>query len=238
MVIKKGIKLDKMYIVGKYRAQDLMSDLICDNHQMLLVMSSFGISFGFGEQSIEEVCQNNGVDTNTFLAVVNLLINDEVEDIDYKDLSVETLMGYLQNSHAYYMNFRLPNIRDKLLETLDPKDDKISILIIRYYDEYIAEVKKHLDYEEQTVFPYVSSLLNKIPQTDYNIDIFSSNHDNIDSKLVELKNIIIKYYPSKGSNELNSVLLDIFNCAEDLLTHTKIEDILFIPLIREIEKKG
>ena len=51
-----------MYKNGKYRETDKMSDLICENYPMVLVMSRFGIALGFGEKNIGEVCRQNGVD--------------------------------------------------------------------------------------------------------------------------------------------------------------------------------
>ena len=55
------------------------------------------------------------------------------------------------------------------------------------------------------------------------------------AKLTELKNILIKYYPASSSNELNSVLFDIFTCEQDLASHNYIEDYLFIPVIQKLE---
>ena len=57
----------------KYKSTDRMSDLICDNYSLLQVMSRFGISLGFGDKSVKEVCQNNTVDYKTFLAVINFV---------------------------------------------------------------------------------------------------------------------------------------------------------------------
>jgi len=34
----------------KYSGTDKMSDLICENYNLLLVMSRFGLSLGFGDQ--------------------------------------------------------------------------------------------------------------------------------------------------------------------------------------------
>ncbi len=63
-------------------------------------------------------------------------------------------------------------------------------------------------------------------------------HKLIDGKLAELKNIIIKYYPSQGDNPLlGAVLFDIFICEEDLALHCRIEDCLFVPAVRLLEKK-
>lgn len=228
-----------MYRVGTYKADDLMSDLICADYPMLLVLSRFGIPLGFGDKSIGEVCALNGVDTDTFLAVVNLLSEDEESSAPkHLDcLSVEAVVAYLRNSHNYFLNFRLPLIKRKLVEAIDCSEGNgIALAIIRYFDEYVAEVRKHMLYEEETVFPYVEGLLGGASRSDgYNIGIFGKQHDKVEAKLSELKNIIIKYYPAKSSNELNSVLFDIFSCADDLASHNRIEDCLFVPAIRELE---
>ena len=56
-------------------------------------------------------------------------------------------------------------------------------------------------------------------------------------KIIELKNLIIKYYPGKGSDLLNSVLFDIFSCEQELASHSIIEDHMFTPTIMELERK-
>jgi regulator of cell morphogenesis and NO signaling len=109
-----------MYKNGKYRETDKMSDLICENYPMVLVMSRFGIALGFGEKNIGEVCRQNGVDPCTFLAVVNFLTEDvsaPMTNID-KCLSIEALITYLHNAHAYFLDFRLPHIRRKLTDAI------------------------------------------------------------------------------------------------------------------------
>lgn len=227
-----------MYKIGEYKDSDSMSELICANYQMLLVLSRFGIALGFGDKSIKEVCSEHTVDIKTFLAVVNLLVSEEkeVRPIDLHELSVPSIIMYLRNSHTYFLEFRLPLIRCKLIEAIDCSEgNAVALVIVRYYDEYVSEVRKHMMYEENTVFSYVEGMLNGTFSDKYNIDIFSKHHDKVEAKLSELKNIIIKYYPAKTSDELTSVLFEIFSCAEDLASHNDIEDYLFVPSIREIE---
>ena len=214
-----------------------MSDLVCDNYPLLMVMSRFGIVLGFGDKSIGQVCDENGVHTDTFLAVVNLLL-DEGDPEEYKsDISVGALLGYLHNSHDYFLNFRLPAIRRNLLGVIDCGAKDIAIAILRFFDEYVAEVQKHMRYEERTVFPYVTALLNGVHPGEYSIAVFRKRHDQVEAKLTELKNILIKYYPATSSNELNSVLFDIFTCEQDLASHNYIEDYLFVPAIQELENQ-
>lgn len=229
-----------MYKSGMYRVTDKMSDLICENYPMVLVMSRFGIALGFGERNIGEVCRQNGVDACTFLTVVNFLAEDvpvAVNDYICTHLSIEDLIKYLHNAHDYFLNFRLPHIRRKLVNAIEGCPEDVGFVIVKFFDEYAAEVNKHMSYEERAVFPYVRNLLEGKKDPKYNISIFSKRHDQIEMKITELKNIIIKYYPGAGTNMLNSVLFDIFATEEDLTSHARVEDYLFVPAILALEKE-
>lgn len=222
----------------RYKAADRMSELVGDNYNILLVMSRFGISLGFGDQTVEEVCHRSGVDLHTFLAIVHTTLDPSFEPTaEDGAISVEAFLRYLHNSHNYYLEYRLPELRRKLIEAIDAHHGDIAFAVLRFFDEYVNEVRKHLAYEESKVFPYVRSLLAGTSKGDYCIDTFFSQHDQIADKLTELKNILVQYYPSEDSFELNGVLFDIFTCEEDLSTHNYIEDHLFVPLVRQLERE-
>lgn len=225
-----------MYKVGKYLPGDLMSDLICNNYPMLLVMSRFGIDLGFGEDSIESVCQKSNVDVYTFLTVVNLLIADDKNSItvDYTKVSLSSLISYLHNSHTYFLEYKLPSIRKKLVSAMESKDD-VAVVVINYYDEYVSEVNKHMMYEEQTLFPYIKAVVEGQGTDQYSIDEYIKHHDKVESKLTELKDILLKYYPARTTNELNNALYDIFSCERDLASHNSIEDFLLVPTMKYFE---
>ena len=225
----------------KYKETDKMSDIICDDYRLLQVISRFGLTFGFGDQTVATACASNGVDTMTFLAVVNFIksngrinVGDVVETI-----SVAAMTKYLSQSHTYFIDFRIPAIRRKLIESIDcSARNQIAFLILKFYDEFAAEVSRHMEYEDMNVFTYVNQLLEGKTDENYNISIFARRHNQIEMKLVEFKNIILKYYPEKGNNNLlNAVLFDIFSCEEDLASHCMVEDFLFVPVVRQLEKE-
>lgn len=222
--------------VKKFRETDYMSDLVSNNYPVLLVMSRFGIGLGVGEKTIGQVCKDNGVDVATFLTVANMLFGEGWRSEYVDRVSVESLLVYLHNSHDYFLGFRLPGIREKLVEIVGLSDD-LSRAIIDYFDEYVAEVNRHMSYEEKTVFPYVRKLLAGELSSDYSIDVFEKQHDQVEARLNEFKNIIIKYYPAASTNEINSVLFDIFNCQHDLAAHNDVEDELFVPAVAVLEGK-
>ncbi|MDY2693530.1 MAG: LuxR C-terminal-related transcriptional regulator [Prevotella sp.] len=220
-----------------YEADDKMISIIADNYDTLQSLGRFGINLGFGDKTVREVCEHQQVDTYTFLAVVNFTINGSRE-FDQELLSIPTLLHYLKASHDYYLNFQLPFIRKQLVDALDV-NDSLAKLIIKLYDEYAQEIHLHMEYEEQTVFPYVDHLLNNQVDENYDIGTFSKNHSKIDVKLRELKNIILKYLPSdmRHNNQLTATLYNLYINEEWLLNHAMVEDYLFIPAISYLERK-
>lgn len=220
--------------ISKYYASDRLRDLIRDNSLLLMVMSRFGIPLGFGDKSIEDICEAQGVDTATFLAVANFISNNEA---DYKSVSLASLIEYLKRAHIYFLDYNLPYIRRRLIEAIDCSGaDEVAFLILRFYDEYVTEVRKHMEYENDMVFSYVNELLMGRRGSTYSIRMFADKHNHIGPKLKELKDIIISYYHEKSNDLLNSVLFDIINCEQDLSYHCQVEDSLFVPAVEELER--
>ena len=228
----KEMKNQKMY-----EADDKMISLIRDNYDLLQALGSFGINLGFGDKTVRETCEDNGVDTYTFLAVVNYAINGYGEFDNDEQLSVPTLLHYLQASHAYFLEFQLPYIRRELSESLD-ENDSLGRLILKFYDEYAHEIRRHMQYEQKTLFPYVQQLIDGEPANDYNVETFSKHHGATDKKLRELKLLIIKYLPQDGlhNNQLTATLHDIYENEVWLRQHAQVEDHIFVPAIRRLEQ--
>ena len=220
-----------------YEPDDKMITLIKDNYSVLQALGSFGMNLGFGEKTVSETCALNGVDTYTFLAVVNLQFNDITDYENDERISVPTLLHYLKASHEYYLDFQLPFIRRELEDSLG-HDERIGRLMMKFYDEYAQEIRRHMKYEEKTLFPYVQSLLEGQPKGDYTIETFSKHHAQADMKLHELKLMIIKYLPQDGlhNNQLTATLHDIYENEVWLRQHAEVEDHILVPAIRRLEQ--
>ena len=221
-----------------YEASDKMSDLISDNYSMLQGLGAFGIRLGFGDKTVEEVCQEQQVDSYTFLAVVNFIINGYISKETDERICVQTILGYLRASHKYFLDFQLPAIREKLQDALSPEHG-LTALILHLFDEYAHDIQRHMRCEEKTLFPYVEALLRGDLTTKYNADIFSKHHGDTTGKFQELKSILIKYLPQDrlANHKLTATLYDIYNNEEWLSNHAEVEDHLFVPAIRLLEKK-
>ena len=217
-----------------------MADLIELNYRLLDVLSRLGVGLGFGEHTITDACRTFGISESAFLLICNeytfegyvpgqeLLSSADAEDI----------MKYLHNSHMYYMDREMEHLRSSLARLLEPVDAAQRKVVEKFFADYKAEVKNHFDYEEDVVFPYVNALLEGASRNGYSIGQFEENHSNIDEKLNDLKNIVMKYLPDVCDPVLrNEVLYHIFYLEDDLHHHTLIEDNVLVPMVDLLERK-
>ncbi|MGN0236360.1 MAG: LuxR C-terminal-related transcriptional regulator [Paludibacteraceae bacterium] len=233
-----------------YTKSHKMCQLMAQEHDAIMIISRFGLPMGVGEQTIEEVCAAHGVHTPTFLAVVNhKLHNTDVEKnavasassivrpgdrtsvtageastspVHIEDVDVETLHTYLRNAHAYFVDFQLPRLRRALIEAVYPTEtaSRIPILILQSFDQFVQEIRTHVENEERG--KWVSHRQGDEPP--------------ITGKLSELKDLIIKYYPSditdvKHTYALIAVMNDLYDTEQDFITHCAIEEEILMPAL-------
>lgn len=217
-----------------YKEVDRMYDVLCDEHHLFQMLSRFGIPLGFGEKNVREVCKESNVDLTTFLAVANYVkVGPEVASYYVDKVSAAALTDYLKRAHSYFLDFQLPDIRRRLVSSINCSDaNEVAFLILQFFDEFMRDVRHHMEAENKKMFQSVDQLLQggSIPDTQFLQ--FAHSNESFNHKLQELKNLIIKYYKGDGPNELlNTVLFDLFNCEEDLQLHRGVENDLFLPAV-------
>ena len=217
--------------------QDTMVGLVNEDFNILPILSRFSIPLGSGSKTIGEVCDEAGIDTPTFLLIVNYILSGQIPVIENSLEKAIGIVEFLHNSHDYFMGYKFPHIRANLLSALDNSHSDINPAIVKFFDVYVDHVKKHFDYEEQNVWPYIRDLRSGTSQSAYHIDIFIKHHEEIGEKLSDLKNIILRYYSTSMPNKMYDALVDIYNCEEDLNSHHDIENHILIPMVAAIEHR-
>jgi len=204
-----------------YRDIDKMSEMLSRDRRAMQIVSRFGIPMGVGDKTIDTVCKEHGIHTPTFLAIVNNA-NTDLHSLKTEDIDLPTLQMYLKNAHTYFLEFLLPRLRRQLIEAINPTDqsDQVAMLILRYFDEYVQEIRIHIQHEDEG-----------------QLENHASDDQHIAQKLQELVSLIIKYYPANSSypfaNELlTTVLLGIYQTEEELQTHCAIEDEILRPAMK------
>jgi len=218
-----------------------MADLVLENYHLISILPRFGIELGFGEKSVEEVCAVYHVSLPFFLMVCNIYTYVDYFPV-HENINIEHIEGmlpYLANSHHYYLQERIPHIESHLQKIANACSSKQGAILMRFFAEYKDEVISHFNYEEEVVFPYIEGLWAGKDASNYAIRQYEETHSNVEEKLEDLINIIIKYLPSNVlPKEKASVLSDIFLLAADLNKHALIEEKILIPYVESIERQG
>ncbi len=217
-----------------FRADSRLRTLIEDNSDLMMVAARFGISFGFGDKTVREVCKEDSVDCSTFLAVCNL-----IDGRPYSiDISLESLMDYLRSAHSYFLEYLLPSIRQKLITSISitMQIDDVMVQLLKYFDDYCSEVRLHMENENSRIFAYVSRLLEGDISDEFRIGDYSVGHTSMTDKLNELKDVFVRHYHVKNNLILVAALNDIIACNDDLCSHCEIEDKIFMPAVARLER--
>ena len=195
------------------------------------VLARMGIPFGFGDQTVEEVCRRQDVDPETFLLICNVYAVDgfvptkeRLRKADLRDV-----LKYLRISHTYYMDVALKELADALKVLTEPCGEKHKRIIRQFFSEYKDELTKHFEYEEKTVFPYAEAILHHGRLTD---EEYGENHSHMEEKLADLKSLVMKYLPPEcGQQDICRALACIFSLREDIARHILVEDGVLVPIV-------
>jgi len=222
-----------------FSSESRLSDLITAHPSLLTLLTRLGISLGFGDRSIADVCEQSGVDTSFFLLICNVYTFNNYVPSTATILGTDMmgLVPYLERSHKYYVDKRLPHIERHLDAIAQKLDGRIGQVFISFFKEYKKEVVAHFVHEEKDVFPHILALLNGNQDTTYSIGEFLDSHSDIEGKLDDLLNIVFKYLPPQVDDEnVLDVVYDILMLSEDLKKHTFIEEKIMVPLVKHLEK--
>jgi len=228
-----------------------MGDIILHDHQLLAVLHRFDIKLGFGEKTVEEVCNLHNINTDFFLEITNAFHDGNFfTDKKLKSFSLVLIVEYLKKSHDFYTKKKIPEI-ENLINSIKYKtgNEKFSAIVKKFFKEYVDELNSHIEREEKNVYPYVIKLEKAIRNKELKKELFDEiknqsilkyrdEHDNIEEKLFDLKNIIIKYLPPPVNPDVcNVILAKLFRLEQDLNNHSTIENKVMIPAANEMEKE-
>lgn len=227
-----------------------MADAIHHNHLLLPVINRLGVQLGFADQSVESVCKERGIDIDFFLVIINAFLDHDInKTMKLQTVSVEQVVEYLKATHQYYLERMIPEVENRINALIQHSeiDQKQFLLVKNFFEEYKNELYAHITLEEQSIYPYVVDVYNAHSSNKlhpllvesikkYPIDYYAEEHSDVESKLFDLKNILIKYLPeSKDSYLKNQVLNALFKLENDLNDHSRIENMVLVPMIAQME---
>jgi len=222
-----------------------MADLIFENPYLLLLLEHFGLDLVMHDKTVKQLCTENRINEKVFITFANLYngFSPSISDVfDFEHM--ETIIGFLRNSHYYFKHDKYPEIQDHIKKLFEKNPTAEIRMIEKFFDDYFLEVSEHLDYEEGVAFPYFRNLLqSKAPDHDNEATRFSGteyleHHTDIESKLTDLKNLLLRHVSLKNDPvNRRKLLFSLFELEYVLNIHSLIEETILIPLVIKLENK-
>ena len=164
---------------------------------------------------------------------------------------MSSIVSYLSRTHNNYLQINVPEIESLINDLItDCSQQKKNIELLKnFFNEYKTEITEHIAREEDGIYPYALEIEKAFDEkkisndlieqmNKYSITDYVNEHDDIEEKLYDLKNIIIKYLPpTKNPDLCNKILSKLFNLEKDLNDHSRIEEKVMVPKIIKMEKE-
>lgn len=223
-----------------------LSEAVSENPFLLLLLEHLEIGLPLQEKTLEQVASEYGIGGELFLTFVNLYCDPEHSvDLLFTGVEVPAIIKYLRNSHRFYSEEVYPGITEVISRMNSDSESGEIMMIEQFFTEYLKEVRNHFDYEEQTVFPYIIHLHDRISgseraqgSSDYSVAEYRDHHDDIEEKLDDLRNLLIEYLPLReGQPVRRRLLFKLHELEHDLKIHSRIEEQILIPLVDCMEAK-
>jgi regulator of cell morphogenesis and NO signaling len=225
--------------------------VIHKDHSLLPVINRLGVRLGFGDKTIRNICDENGIDPVFFVEIINVFHYESYfPEQKLMELSVVHVVDYLVKTHEYYRNYLMPEI-DRLLRLFLASCEgqcPESEMIHNFYDRFQRECLAHFNTEEVEEFPFILAL-NRVIRGEFEkaefekqfgqfaMRDFEEDHGTIDDKMFDLENIIIKYLPPTYDQNIgNSLLSNLFLFERDMKNHSRIEDNILLPKVNQLIK--
>ncbi|MDD2244104.1 MAG: hemerythrin domain-containing protein [Dysgonamonadaceae bacterium] len=212
-----------------------LSDLIDDNPLLLLMLQHFNIDFRVIDLTVSQLCSEYEISDNLFISIANLYNGfGTKENETFSKTDLLQVIDFLENTHVYYRSDKYPQIRTYITQLQQNHPAKELKLLEKFFDEYFNEVIEHLDYEDKIAFPYFITLLKKqkgkSDYVPYSSNDYNDHHTDIELKLQDLKNLLLKYVKIDGDLDLRRRLFfALYELEFDLYIHSQIEETILIP---------
>ena len=233
--------MQKLENMDRFTKKNKIIDLVEANYHLLPVINRFGINLGCKDKSLDRICKEQNINIDFLLVIVNTFNNaNYFPEAELKSFSPTLIINYLKKTHQYYIEYVLPKLESLLKQLIESNKTEIHQLDIieQFYLKYKEELLFHVNEEEKDVFPYITNLVEKKKNAiQYSIRSFEKEHTNVDVKLNDLKNLVIKYLdPVYDNNICNEFLITLFRFEKDIMDHARIEDKILLPQVAELEK--
>lgn len=218
------------------------ADIILAHPLAINVFERLQIPLGVQEKNLLTLSQENNLSENLIINLLYITIygNPPTQNpLQFSDAAA--IIEYLLTSHQFYSLEASPAILKLIREAAAAGANENMLSVERFFQKYCHEIEIHFNYEKDVVFPYIRQLAagqlsHQAPS--YSVKLYRHQHTNIEQKLSDLQNLLVKYLPPTEPYRLRRALFQqISSLGNDLNIHARIENEILVPLVEKEEEQ-
>lgn len=227
--------------------------IVAGNYKTAEVFEKYGLDFCCkGFKTINEACQEKGIDPESILSELKLILADaEIEEKTYNDLSLTELVNHIVSKHHAYVKRVMPVIVahvEKISHvhgTNHPELNDVEKIFKKIYGDFTA----HLQKEEMVLFPYITAMEKSLnegtpaPNAFFGtvanpIAMMEAEHETAGAELEQIKELTHHFTPpADGCTTYRVTLQELNEFTRDLHQHVHLENYILHPKAKLMEKK-
>ena len=188
-------------------------------------------------KKLNEICAKEEINVDLLTDLINCY-NDLnfLNKIKFENYRIPVLVDYLEKSHKYYLEKRIPELEQSLLKLIHQESFSFNYVLINFFKEYKEDIVSHFKTEDEILFPFCKVLYNYLQFNSQDDLIFilenqkkafalmeyhKQNRDEID----DLQRVLLKYSPNSKKLSYFEIFLNQMSIfQQDLKIHAEIEE--------------
>jgi regulator of cell morphogenesis and NO signaling len=191
-----------------------------------------------------------GEQTDFIVALLRVFEEKVFNARDFDCFPVEVVIDYIQRTHVYYLQKKLPEIEQSIILLSGQYEAQHPILaaLRNFFHRYVLDLSEHIQAEEALLLPYINILREAghsplrfsrflLQRQEYSVERFLSDHHDTEDELKDIRQTIRLYEPPATNESLYRILLTQLQVFEhDLCVHAHMEEEVLIPKAQKMEK--
>ena len=233
-------------------SQKQIGQFVTEDFRTAAIFNNYGIDFCCkGHRTIEEVCVKKGIDSNTLLDSLNVILNSSPDQaIDYKSWPIDLLADYIEKKHHRYVEETIPvllQFLNKLCKVHGERHPEL-LEINELFTASANELTTHMKKEELILFPFIKKMMKaKLDKTivespqfgtvEYPISSMMEEHDNEGERFRKIAELTNNYNPPADACNTYMVTFAMLREFEnDLHLHIHLENNILFPEAIKLEQ--
>lgn len=224
--------------------ENSMLSCVVRQHVVLLPMlNRFGIRLGLGDKSIRAICEEKGIDIESFLHIANSYVDPSyLKRVRLSPFYPKMVADYLERTNAFYINAQIPNIEVHMAPLLRDSGDNPSLkLLARFLGEFKELLLKRIAHDTDVLLPHFRALQEKLGQDIKRITLGTPSEEITDKSeelISDIQGVMIKHLSGEFDDNLcYAVLFSLVMIEKDLACNNRLRNRLFFPMLRAMEEE-